>query len=227
MINYPGKELENFESANVWRKYIYFCVKKYLKKNILEVGAGIGSFTLTYLQQNKKITLTETDTNNFNIIKERFKDRNISIYSSLTKDLNEVYETIMYMNVLEHIEEDKKEIEFAISKLQKNGYLIILVPAHNKLYSKFDKAIGHYRRYEIDFFHNLKLTNVHIEKLCYLDCAGYFLYYINKIFFKEETYPSKYKIFIWDKIFTPFTILLDKLTGYKFGKNILCVIKKN
>jgi hypothetical protein len=55
---------------------------------------------------------------------------------------------------------------------------------------------------------------------------GYFLYYINKIFFKNETYPSDFKIFIWDKLFTPITIFLDKLFFYKFGKNILFVLKK-
>ena len=47
----------------------------------------------------------------------------------------------MYLNVLEHIEEDNKEVLDAFEKLNPNGYLIILVPAHNKLYSKFDKDI--------------------------------------------------------------------------------------
>ena len=54
----------------------------------------------------------------------------------------------------------------------------------------------------------------------YLDMFGYFLYFLNKIFFKEEEYPSTFKIMIWDKIFIPVTILLDFLSFYKFGKNI-------
>ena len=58
------------------------------------------------------------------------------------------------MNVLEHIKNDLKEIKIALSKLNKNGYLIILVPAHDKLYTKFDHEIGHFRRYEIDFLEN-------------------------------------------------------------------------
>ena len=49
---------------------------------------------------------------------------------------------------------------------------------------------------------------------------------LNKTFFKEETYPSNLKIFIWDKIFTPLTIVFDYLTRYKFGKNILCIYQK-
>jgi hypothetical protein len=132
----------------------------------------------------------------------------------------------MYLNVLEHIENDKDEINKAINKLQTHGHLVVLVPAHDKLFSKFDKAVGHFRRYEKDFFLNLNLKNCKIEKLVYLDALGYLLYYLNKIFFKEEVYPSKIKILIWDKIFTPITFFLDKILLNKLGKNILYVIKK-
>jgi len=74
-MDYTGKELENFDKATIWRKYIYFLIKKYLKKKILEVGAGIGSFTKNYIDASKKITLTELDTYNFNFLKEYFKDK--------------------------------------------------------------------------------------------------------------------------------------------------------
>ena len=45
-----------------------------------------------------------------------------------------------------------EKLKKAFSKLNKNGNLTILVPAHNELYSKFDEAIGHHRRYKVDFF---------------------------------------------------------------------------
>ena len=226
-MNYPGKELENFDLASIWRKYIYFSIKKYIKGSVLEVGAGIGSFTNNYSSlENNSITLTEIDNNNYKILKERFKNRNYFFYKSVTKELKGKFNTIMYLNVLEHIEKDTVEINDALEKLDDNGYLIILVPAHNKLYSKFDEAVGHFKRYEIDYFNKLKLNNAVIEKTVFLDCMGYLLYYINGVFFKEDVYPSKLKILIWDKIFTPITFFLDKILNYKFGKNLLCVIKK-
>ena len=226
-MNYPGKELENFDLASIWRKYIYFLIKKYIKGSVLEVGAGIGSFTNNYSSlENNSITLTEIDNNNYKIIKERFKNRNYFFYQSVTKELKGQLNTIMCLNVLEHIERDTIEINDALEKLDDNGYLIILVPAHNKLYSKFDEAVGHFKRYEIDYFNKLKLNNAVIEKTVFLDCMGYLLYYINGVFFKEDVYPSKLKILIWDKIFTPITFFLDKILNYKFGKNLLCVIKK-
>ncbi len=78
----------------------------------------------------------------------------------------------------------------------------------------------------MNFFKNLEIENSKKHKLIYLDAMGYFLYFLNKFFFKEEVYPSKLKIFIWDKIFTPMTIFLDKILMHKFGKNILYVIEK-
>ena len=79
----------------------------------------------------------------------------------------------------------------------------------------------------MEFFEKIKIDGSRIIKLSYLDSTGYFLYYLNKIFFKEEIYPSKLKIFIWDKLFTPVTYFLDKILFYKFGKNILYVIQKS
>jgi len=225
-MKYPGAELDNFDKATIWRKYIFFQIKKFIKGNVLEVGAGIGSFTNNYKNLPNKITLSEIDQENLSLIKKKFKDTKINFTGDLTKNIKSNYDTIMYLNVLEHIENDDKEVVDAFEKLNPHGYLIILVPAHNKLYSKFDKAIGHFRRYDIDFFKKINLQRSKLIKLCYLDSAGYFLYYLNKVFFKEEVYPSKFKILIWDKVFTPLTFFLDIILMYKFGKNILYIIKK-
>ena len=55
---------------------------------------------------------------------------------------------------------------------------------------------------------------------------GYFYITLIKLLFSKETYPSTLKVQIWDKIFTPITILVDFILGYKFGKNVLCILKK-
>lgn len=226
-MKYPGLELENFDKAHIWRKYIYYIIKRYLNGNILEVGAGIGSFTKLYEDQHQNITLSESDKDFCDLLNDKFKNKNnIKVTNQFIKEINQKFETIIYLNVLEHIEDDIAEVKMAYEKLEKNGHLIILVPAHQKIYSKFDKAVGHFRRYEINFFKD-KLSMFNLIKLIQLDCCGYLLYHLNNLIFKKDVYPSKLKIFIWDKIFTPMTIVLDFLLNYKFGKNILCIIKKD
>ena len=225
---YPEVALERFDRAGLWIKYVIFKVKRFLKNDILEVGAGFGSFTRGYMKNFHSITLTDTDDNSFNLLKKNFlHDQNVNIIKSSIKDIEKKFDTIIYFNVLEHIKEDISEIKSALKKLNKGGHLIILVPAHQKMYSKLDKAVGHYKRYGVDFFKENKFENSKIIKLHFLDFFGYLLYNLNKNLFKEEIYPSNLKIFIWDKIFTPFTIITDYLTGYKFGKNILCIYQKD
>ena len=225
---YPEIALERFDKADLWIKYIILKIKRFLKDDILEVGAGCGSFTKSYMSNFHSITLTDMDNNSFNLLKRNFiNEKNVNVIKSSTKNIDKKFNTILYFNVLEHVKEDKLEIKTALEKLNNGGHLIVLVPAHQKIYSKLDEAVGHFKRYDIDFFKKNKFENSKIIKLHFLDFFGYLLYHLNKIFFKEETYPSNLKIFIWDKIFTPFTVVVDYLTGYKFGKNILCIYQKD
>ena len=219
--------LDIFDSANVWIKYVHFLNRKYYKNNFLEIGAGIGSFTDKYKRNIKNIFLTEIDKNNLNILKKKYQnDTNVTILENKVNKISQKFNTICHFNVLEHVKEDKEEIINCLNKINKDGYLVILAPAHNELYGNLDREVGHYRRYKKSFFKDLNLSDGKIVELKYMDCMGYILYYMNKLIYKNETYPSSLKIFIWDKIFTPITILLDFLTAYRFGKNVLCVIKK-
>ena len=227
MDKYPSIATERFDEANIWIKYILFQLKKYLKGNILEVGAGCGSFARGYIKNAAaNITLTESDNKNLLQLKHNFsKYMNVKVSDANLSDLKGEFDTIIYFNVLEHIQDDDREINLALSKLKTGGHLIILVPAHQNLYGNLDEAVGHFRRYEVEYF-NKKFLNSKKVFFKYLDIMGYFLYFLNKIFFKNEVYPTKLKIFLWDKIFTPITIIADFITRYNFGKNILCIYEK-
>ena len=226
MNHYPKEATERFDNANFHISYCLKFIKKYIKGNVLEIGAGCGSFTRNYLNRNiKNITLTELDKKNILELKRKFKNNtNIKVIKKNIYNIEKKFDTIIYLHVLEHIKNDNEEIKAASKKLKENGNLIIMVPAHQKIYSNLDKAVGHFRRYELNFFResfgSLKRSN-----LIFLDSMGYILYYLNKKIFKKEIYPSKLKIFIWDKIFTPITAVVDFVFRYKFGKCILAIYK--
>ncbi len=224
---YPIEATEKFDDATLHRKYCLSFIKKYIHGDVLEIGAGCGSFTRDYIKDDLNITLTETDKKNHEDLKLIFeKVKNISCSNKKIFQIEKNFDTILYLHVLEHIEDDITELKEIFKRLKKNGHLIIMVPKHQKLYSNFDKAVGHFRRYEINFFTE-NLANLRREKLLSLDSFGYALYFLNRIFFKNEKFPSKFKIFIWDKIFTPLTIIVDFLTNYKIGKCIIAVYKKD
>lgn len=227
MENYPVEATEKFDNAKFHRRYCLSFVKKFINGKILEIGAGCGSFTKDYIKSKNEITLTETDRKNFSDLKQIFKNnRNVKVSDKTIYNENGYFDTILYLHVLEHIQNDVGEIKEVFKKLNRNGHLIIMVPAHQKLYSKFDKSIGHYRRYEREFF-KTELEGLKRVKLLSLDSMGLMLYSLNKVFFEEENFPSNLKIFIWDKVFTPITIVIDFLTNYRFGKCIVAVYKKD
>ena len=227
MENYPETATERFDKANFHIRYCLSKIKKFIKGDILEVGAGCGSFTRNYYEPSfKSITLTDTDEKNISTLKDIFQNKeNIEVLNKSVSDIEKKFNTILYLHVLEHIEEDIKEIEEATKKLAEGGYLIIMAPAHQKIYCNLDKAVGHFRRYEKEFFkRNFFIFNFINFK--FLDSIGYLLYYLNKIFFKKETFPSSFKSLLWDKFFTPLTIVVDFFTNYNFGKCIIAVYKK-
>lgn len=227
MENYPEVVTERFDNANFHINYCLKFIKKHIKGNILEIGAGCGSFTRNYISKEiESITLTELDEKNIVDLRLNFQNNSkVKIVKKTIHDIEKKFDTIIYLHVLEHIKNDNEEIREATKKLKKDGLLIIMVPAHQKIYSNLDKAVGHFRRYEIEFFKK-DFKSLKICSLKFLDSMGYFLYYLNKLFFKKEIYPSKLKIFIWDKLFTPISIITDFILGYKFGKCILAVYKK-
>ena len=227
MKQYPEIATERFDDANFHINYCLSFINKFIKGDIIEIGAGCGSFTKNYYDSKiKSLILTETDQLNITNLQKKFeKNSNIRISDLSIDKIQSKFDTILYLHVLEHIKEDTNELKNAKNKLNDEGHLVIMVPAHQKIYGNLDKAVGHFRRYEKDFFKK-NLLDLELVSFRYLDSMGYLLYYLNKIFFKNETFPSKFKIFLWDKLFTPITILIDFLTNYSFGKCIVAVYKK-
>lgn len=229
-MKYIGKELENFDYASFWRKYTLNKVRKYFKgKKVLEIGSGIGSFSKLILQDVEQLTLVEPDQEYYELLKKKFKHSSKvkEIYNGTVSNIkDEKFDVIIHFQVLEHIKDDNKEILRNLDLLNEGGYLIICVPSFMSLYSKFDKAVGHFKRYVKNDFFKFDLNGSKIVKMFYLDSSGYIIYRMFSFFLNSE-YPNKYLILIWDKIFIPFSFILDKILLYKIGKNLISIIQKN
>ena len=136
------------------------------------------------------------------------------------------YDTIVYLDVLEHIKKDKEEVKKALGLLKKNGKLIINVPANSHLYSNFDKDVGHYKRYSKKDF-EIILQNFSFRKVSYryYDSIGYLLSLMSKLFITNYKKNFEKKIKFWNNLIF-LSKLLDKITLNVFGKSLLVIIEK-
>ena len=105
------------------------------------------------------------------------------------------------------------------------GNLIILVPAHNYLFSPFDKAIGHFRRYNKKMLKKAAPKNLVQKKLIYLDSFGLFASLANKLLLKQS-YPTLKQIKFWDNYIVPISRVMDKILFYSVGKTVVGIWQK-
>src|SRR5690606_36346669 len=84
----------------------------------------------------------------------------------------ERFDTLLYIDVLEHIEDDRGEVERALARLRPRGHLVVLAPAHQALFSAFDESVGHYRRYDRRSLRALPHPGAELVDCRYLDSVG-------------------------------------------------------
>jgi SAM-dependent methyltransferase len=226
---YIGEELTIFKDAKNWKNYWYNSISEYIAGDLLEVGAGIGANTNLILQNHKdvkSIVCIEPDKSLAHQIMGNISGdtTKVKVLNQYLNDLskNKKFDTILYIDVIEHIEVESAELNNAKLHLKEGGVLIILVPAYNCLYSRFDKEVGHYRRYNKKMLIKAVPKDLANEKLFYLDSLGVFASVINKLFVKQK-YPTKEQIRKWDKLIIPVSKIMDRLVLNLFGKSLIGV----
>jgi hypothetical protein len=128
--------------------------------------------------------------------------------------------------VLEHIEDDFSEIAKASTFLKTGGFLVILAPAHQWLYSEFDRSIGHFRRYNSKSLTAVIPADYTRVVLRYLDSAGIFASLLNRVLL-HKTVPTPAQIRFWDKVLVTVSRISDPVLLYLAGKSIIGVWQKN
>ena len=110
----------------------------------------------------------------------------------------------------------------AANHLAPDGNLVVLAPAHQFLFSEFDAAIGHHRRYNAASLAAVTPRHCRLQACFMLDSAGFFASLANR-FMLAEAMPSPRQIALWDKVLVPVSRILDNVTARKFGKSIVAV----
>ena len=231
-FTYVGSELDLFSAAKNWKAYFRKHLLPYLGTDVLEVGAGLGGTTSVLCRGTEKRWIClEPDSG---LVAQL--DRKI-LAGELPKccesrtgtlegfDDSDLYDTILYMDVLEHIEEDRAEVARAAKHLRPGGHVIALSPAHQWLFTPFDESIGHCRRYTRAGFGALAGKDLEKVRLVYLDSIGFFASLANKVILKSAM-PKPSQIAFWDNVLVRMSKVVDPILGYSAGKSVLAIWRK-
>lgn len=231
---YVGSELDLFAAATNWKGYVRRQIVPYLGRNVLEVGAGHGGTTsamcLDPAAHDRWVCL-EPDHELADRAAAAIADGRLpsccEVVRGTLDDLpdGDRYDTLLYMDVMEHIDGHEAEARRAAGRLRPGGYLVILSPAHPFLYTPFDAAIGHCRRYTKRTLRAAIPAELEPTRLAYLDTVGLLASLGNRLVLKSSM-PNPKQIALWDKGMVPLSRLVDPVLGYLVGKSVLGVWRK-
>jgi SAM-dependent methyltransferase len=229
---YVGSELALFAGAKVWKGYLRDRIAAYLGENVLEVGAGLGGTTRVLCRgSERRWVCLEPDPTLAARLDAEIRsgslpsccEARVGTIDDLAE--TETFDTAIYIDVLEHIEDDRAEVARASVRLRPGGHLIALSPAHQWLFTPFDAAIGHYRRYSRPGFGSLAGDGLRPVRLDYLDSVGLLASLANKLVLKSAS-PTASQIAFWDRVLVRASKVVDPILGRSAGKSVLAVWRK-
>ena len=226
-IAYPGLELKLFEQAHNWKSYWSSRIAPYVRGAVLEVGAGIGANTRLLASLDfTRWTCLEPDQSLAQQIELPLGGRHgLTLGTIDDLDAGQQFDSILYIDVLEHIAEDGAEMARAAARLRPGGALIVLSPAHPFLFTPFDEAIGHYRRYTRATLRQTVPPCLAEVTVTYLDSVGMLASLGNRLLLGQSM-PTAHQIGVWDRWMVPPSRIADRLTGGHIGKSVLGVWRR-
>jgi SAM-dependent methyltransferase len=221
-FEYVGTELDLFAHARRWKAAWIARVRPFVSGDVLEVGAGLGANTRDLQSGDvRSWTCLEPDARLAGRLREAVAAvPRCRVTVGDTGSIAGPFDCVLYADVLEHVEDDRAEASRAASLLRPGGRIVVLAPAHPSLYSPFDRAIGHYRRYDARSLRACMPPGCVETRLEYLDSAGMLLSLANRLLLRQSM-PTLRQVMFWDRVVVPVSRVLDPLLGRRIGKSIL------
>jgi SAM-dependent methyltransferase len=222
-------EFEALSMADNYRAALMREFSDPLRGNVLEVGAGIGQFTEALLKKPgiARLVSIEPHAPFYDQLIKKFPGH--SIIQGTVDDLksDDDWNAIVNINVLEHIQDDERELKsYRARLLKKNGMLCLFVPARPELYSQLDKDFGHFRRYtRPELRQKLERAGFEIVRLRYYNIVGYLAWWLMfRVLKKRHFNPVSVRFF--DRfIFPPVYGFESHIFPPFIGQNLLAMAR--
>ena len=216
-----------------YNHWIYENIQNFIGDNILEVGAGIGNITDFIIFRNN-LTVIDINQHYIDYLNSKYSFRNESNFNALNVDIQDIkssplaskrFDTIICLNILEHLENDRGAVENMSYLLEPGGKLIILVPALKTLYGSIDISFEHLRRYNKKELKSLiNGQNMEIVKFYYLNFLGLLGWFINGRILKKKELPEK-QTRLFDEL-VPFLSFAEKIIIPPLGQSLILIAQK-
>jgi SAM-dependent methyltransferase len=211
--------------------WLYDEVRPYLGDRILEVGSGHGNF-IELLLDRELVVATDIEPSSVKLLRKKFAGHahvHVRVHDirDPADDALRAFrlDTVVSLNVLEHIEDDVKAMSNMANLLGGGGRVILIVPAHEWLYGTMDSSIGHFRRYtRRTMAHKLKLAGLVVEKQFYLNVLGVLGWFVNGRLLRQTVPPSAQ--LEWFNKIVPLLSWVERRVRPPIGLSLVSVARK-
>lgn len=230
---YEGHDLEVLADLPNYYGWIANTFRPWLKGRTMEIGTGIGTISKLIFNDVDSLALVEPSPHLTKLLPSYIANHEkVSIFNEtseqrLPKIPDQSFDTVIMVNVLEHIEDDGDTLESLNRVLNPGGRLMLFVPALQFLYSELDRKHGHFRRYHLSpLEYKLKSHGFKIIYKSYFDLAGVLPWWLINTLGKKTDFNPTIAI-IYDRFIIPITRTIEKFISPPFGKNIIIVAERN
>ncbi len=222
--------LSTIDGLDRYNDWLLSKITPSLGKRIFEAGCGTGTFT-RYFARRGRVLAVDFDRHYITALREHYAGRsNIRVEwldlcsQEWTVVGNDRFDTVVCMNVLEHLPLDAEVLGHFRDILDPGGRLIMLVPAHSSLFGTLDTALGHFRRYETQPLRcTLERMGLIVEKIEYINPTGAVGWFLNSRILKRETMPPV-QAALYDRIYP--VLRLGEVLKLPFGLSVFVVAQK-
>ncbi len=222
--------------ASRYHWWIYQHFRKWINGHALEIGAGHGLYTQFLNADAASVTATDIDAETISLIQSHLSASNISFQQLDMTDarscqaLPRKYETIVCLNVLEHIEDDDEAVRHLAELLAPGGHVVLVVPAFQWLFTRLDSYAGHFRRYtKTTLCGLLREAGVEVVHTIYFNAIGIpgWLLFGKIMRPKSLADPGvNGAIYLFDRLMTTISTVIDHAIFHAVGLSLLVVARK-